>query len=82
MKRNRKSFGVLNEIAVGREDGKLTAPSDRANQEIYMRTLDALAAATIIKLGSGFVVLRNDWNVGKRGEFSSKQIEWSGFGDT
>jgi hypothetical protein len=68
VQRHRQHAGVAREIVVGRKDREACALGHGADEEVYVRALQAARATGVEALCRAFVVPLDDRFIGKRGE--------------
>jgi hypothetical protein len=62
---NGQAYGEVPEVPVRCEDGQLTSDGDGTNQEVGIRTLNALGSTQVEKLRSGYKIFAQQWNIGE-----------------
>jgi hypothetical protein len=60
---NGQAFGEVPKVPVRCEDGELTSDGDGTNQEVGIRTLNALGSTQVEKLRSAYKILAQQWNI-------------------
>ena len=75
MKRDRQDFREMSEILVIREDRALAPHRDGAHQEIRVRTLNALLAATVVERCGFFMIFRGEREVREGAQVFADSVE-------
>jgi hypothetical protein len=60
---NGQAFGEVPKVPVRCEDGQLTSDGDGTNQEVGIRSLNALGSTQVEKLRSAYKIFAQQWNI-------------------
>jgi hypothetical protein len=74
MQRDREHLRELAEVAVSREDRKVLSCRDGTDQEVCVRALNALPAATVEVRRGFFVVGGRDLDIRKRAQMFAQSL--------
>jgi len=60
---NGQAFCEAAEVPIRRKDGQVTSDGDGTNQEVGIRTLNALGSTQVEKLRGGYKIFAQQWNI-------------------
>jgi hypothetical protein len=60
---NWQAFCEVPEVPIRSKDGQVTSDGDGTNQEVGIRTLNALGSTQVEKLRGGYKIFAQQWNI-------------------